>query len=220
VNGRPHSSSTPGMLVLVRHGETAWNVGEIFRGRADIELNEMGRRQASLVAAHLSELSVDAVFSSPLKRAMDTAEAIAAPHASGVTVAHGLNDLAFGEWEGKSVDLVRRSYPEQFEMWESHPERVTLPGGESLKDVRERALGVVDAALALRMRGVVLVSHRVVNKLIILALLGLGESCFWNVTVDPCSVTIFRHDGGRFVLTKHNDTCFLEPAGARPLADF
>jgi phosphoserine phosphatase len=220
VNGRPHSSSTPGVLILVRHGETAWNVGEIFRGRADIELNETGRRQASLVAAHLSELGVDAVFSSPLKRAMDTAAAIAARHSTGVTVAHGLNDLDFGEWEGKSVDLVRRSYPEQFEMWESHPERVTLPGGESLRDAKERALGVVDAALGLHVGTVVLVSHRVVNKLIILALLGLGEPCFWNVVVDPCSVTVFRHAGGRFVLTRHNDTCFLESAGARPLADF
>jgi phosphoserine phosphatase len=207
-------------VLLVRHGETFWNVGEIFRGRADVGLNETGREQAGLVAEHLRDSPIEAVYSSPLKRALHTAQAIAALHGLDVIVSAGLNDLNFGDWEGKSVNVVKQSYPRQFEMWEQKPETVTLPGGETLGQVRERALGAVSAALALHQGAVVLVSHRVVHKLLILALLGLDDSRFWNVTVDPCSVTVFKHTNGRFVLTRHNDTCFLESAGRRPQADF
>jgi broad specificity phosphatase PhoE len=206
-------------LVLVRHGETAWNVGEIFRGRSQIDLDEAGMRQADLVAEYLKDMQIEAVYSSPLARALHTAEPIARRHFLPVNPSDALNDLDFGEWEGKPTTVVSEYYPEQYALWTVHPERASLPRGETLGDATRRALTAVHRAVAVHRGNVVLVSHRVVIKILTLALLGLDESRFWNIRVDPCSITAFEHSEGRFVLVRQNDTCFLHAAGER-LRDF
>ena len=95
-------------IILARHGETAWNVEEIFRGRIDVELNETGRRQAQLLAGHLIDINIEAVYSSPLSRALETAEAIAGRRRLEVDVSAGLMDLDFGEWRACPVERWRR----------------------------------------------------------------------------------------------------------------
>ncbi len=206
-------------LVLVRHGQTAWNVEEIFRGRADIPLNETGKKQADLLADFLSTPPVEAVYSSPLRRAYDTALAVARPHGIQVQVSEGLNDLDFGEWEGKKVEEVKERYPDLYALWMSHPEQIRPPGGEKLYEIKERALAVVRAAVDTHEGRVVMVSHRVVIKLLTLALMGLDESRFWNIVVDTCGVTTFRASKRRYVLIRHNDNSFLRTEAGN-LADF
>jgi broad specificity phosphatase PhoE len=105
---------------------------------------------------------------------------------------------------------VREKYPEVYAEWVNHPERVKLPGGESLDEVRKRALTVVDEVIAKHQGNIILVSHRVVNNALICALLGLDNSHFWNIRLDTCGVTTFDYENGRFILNKHNDTCFLK----------
>ena len=206
-------------LILVRHGQTAWNVEEIFRGRADVELNEAGRRQAVLLGEFLSDRRIEVVYSSPLKRARDTALAIARHHDLDVRISEGLNDMDFGEWEGMPVDAVKARYPEAYAEWYNHPELARVSGGEMLGRVRERATAVVKDVVAAHQGRVVLVTHRVIVKILTLAMLGLDESRFWNVVVDTCGATTFRVSDGRNVLVRHNDTSFLKSSGAS-LADF
>jgi broad specificity phosphatase PhoE len=207
-------------IILVRHGETEWNVGEIFRGRIDIDLNETGRKQAELLGEYLSESKIEAVYSGPLKRALNTAQAIARYHHLEAQTAAGLNDLDFGQWQGLSLREVREKYKEAYAEWANHPERVKLPGGETLGDVRERAVKVVNEVIARHNGTVVLVSHRVVNKVLICALLGLDDSHFWNIRLDTCGLTTFTYENGRFVLARHNDASFLKPLKKERLADF
>jgi broad specificity phosphatase PhoE len=207
-------------IILARHGETAWNRDEIFRGRADVPLNGLGQKQAELLSGYLSGSPVEAVYSSPLKRALETAAAIAGRHGLEVRVAPGLNDMHFGDWQGMPVADVREKYSREFGDWSEHPEKVRIPGGESLEDVGKRALGVVEEVVNGYGGTVVLVSHRVVNKVLICALLGLDNSHFWNLRQDTCGITVFSHDRGRFVLTGHNNTSYLEPLKAAKLADF
>lgn len=206
-------------IVLVRHGQTEWNVQEIFRGHADIELNDTGRKQAGLLGEFLREPGIEAVYSSPLKRALDTARTIVRHHGIELQVTDGLNDMSFGDWQGVQVDVVKERYPELYEVWSDHPDQVRIPGGETLADVRERAMTVVDDAVARHKGRVVLVTHRVVIKLLTLALMGLDESSFWNIVVDTCGVTTFRFSRGRFVLIRHNDNSFLKTEAGN-LADF
>ena len=208
-------------FILVRHGETAWNVDEVFRGRLDVDLNETGVRQAELLAEYLSELEIDAVYSSPLQRALKTAGLIAGYHSLKVNIVHGLIDFNYGEWQGLSHQEVKDRYEELYQEWISRPHRVRMPDGEMLEDVRKRAMVVVDDAVGKCDKGrVVLVSHRVVNKVLVCALLGLDNSHFWNIRLDTCGITRFGYEGGRFVLTGHNDTSFLKPVRKAPLADF
>jgi probable phosphoglycerate mutase len=207
-------------IILVRHGETEWNVGEIFRGRIDIDLNETGKKQAELLGEYLSELKIEAIYSSPLKRALNTARAIARHHNLEVQITNGLNDLDFGQWQGLSRQEVRDKYQEAYAEWLNHPERVRLPGGETLGEVRARAIKVVNEVITKHTGMVVLVSHRVVNKVLICALLGLDDSHFWNIRLDTCGITTFTYENGRFVLARHNDTSFLKPLKKARLADF
>jgi alpha-ribazole phosphatase len=207
-------------IVLARHGETEWNVGEIFRGRADIDLNETGHAQAGLLGEFLADMKIEAVQSSPLKRALGTAGPIARHHGLAVEVSSGLNDLDFGEWEGLPVGDARAKYPELFALWVDHPEQARLPGGETLDDVGRRAGQVVREAFAGHGGVVVMVTHRVVIKVLVCALLGLDNRHFWNIMVDTCGLTTFRHDRERVVLVRHNDTSFLRPMRKSPLADF
>jgi len=207
-------------IILIRHGETAWNVGEIFRGRIDVELNETGTKQAELLAEHLSKARIEAIYSSPLKRALKTAEIIAGYHKLDVDIAPGLNDFNFGEWQGLSHQEVKAKYTQLYAEWISHPEQVKMPTGESLEDVRKRATGVVNNITARYEVPVVLVSHRVVNKVLICALLGLDNSHFWNIKQDTCGMTAFTYEKGQFILTKHNDTSYLEPLHKVSQSDF
>ncbi len=208
-------------IILVRHGETDWNAAEVFRGRIDVELNETGLEQSGLLGEFLSGAHLDAIYSSPLQRALKTAESIAGHHGLEVNIAHGLIDFDYGEWQGLSHREVKDRYEGLYKEWVDHPEWVSMPAGESLEDVRKRAVEVVNVAVEWHSEGrVALVSHRVVSKVLICALLGLDNSYFWNIKLDTCGITRFDYEKGNFVLTKHNDTSFLKPLGKAPLGDF
>jgi broad specificity phosphatase PhoE len=208
-------------IILARHGETDWNAAEVFRGRIDVELNETGMKQAELLGAYLSEAKIDALYSSPLKRALKTAEVIAGYQALEVNIMGGLIDFDYGEWQGLSHQEVKDRYQELYAQWLSHPELVRMPAGESLEDVRKRVMVLLSDITGGYCEGrVVLVSHRVVNKVLICALLGLDNSHFWSIRLDTCGITGFNYEGGRFILTRHNDTSFLKPVRGAPLADF
>lgn len=207
-------------IILARHGETDWNVAEVFRGRVDAALNETGVKQAGLLGEYLSGVKIDAVYSSPLKRALKTAEVIAGYHALEVNIVRGLIDFDYGEWQGLSHQEVKDRYKELYAEWLDHPEQVRMPASEGLDDVRKRAMAVVNDVIKKYNSAVVLVSHRVVNKVLICVLLGLDNSHFWNIKLDTCGITSFSYEGGRFILIKHNDTSFLKSIHQAPLADF
>jgi broad specificity phosphatase PhoE len=207
-------------IILARHGETEWNVEEVFRGRIDVELNKTGIKQAELLAEYLHDVKIEAVYSSPLKRALRTAGMIAGGHRLEVKIAPGLIDIDFGDWQGLSHQEVKDRYQELYTEWVNHPDKVKMPAGEDLKNVRERAIGVIDEVIYKYEGTVVLVAHRVVNKVLICALLGLDNSHFWNIRQDTCGITTFTCENRRYILTRHNDTSYLESLPRTRLADF
>ncbi len=207
-------------IILARHGQTAWNKAEVFRGRIDIELDTTGLKQAELLAKYLSHRNLETVYSSPLWRAVQTAETIARHHGLTVEISPGLNDIDFGEWQGLSREEVSTRYSELYSAWISTPHRVRMPSGESLDDVRQRVVVLVNEVVGKHKAAVVLVSHRVVHKVLICALLGLDNSHFWDIRLDNCGLTTFEFTEGRFVLVEHNNTSFLEPLKQDRLSDF
>jgi broad specificity phosphatase PhoE len=206
--------------MLIRHGDTTWNVEEIFRGRADVELNEVGVKQAAILAKYLYDERIVAIYSSPLKRALKTAEIIAGSHHIYVTPAPELIDFDYGEWQGLSHDTVKEKYQTLYAQWLNNPHLVKVPKGESLDDVSSRAINLVNRVIAKHQGTIALVSHRVIHKVTICALLGLDNSHFWNIRLDTCGITAFTYENQRFILTKHNDTSFLKPLGKTKLSDF
>jgi broad specificity phosphatase PhoE len=198
-------------IVLVRHGETEWNRVERFRGRADVPLNERGISQAEAVARRIQRSwQATAVYSSPLSRAVRTAEAIARRLSLSVQVHPGLLDIDYGMWEGLSPDEVRQRWPELLLAWYEKPHTVRIPGGESLDELRSRCGEVLEEIAARHTEStVVLVGHTVVNRIILLAVLGLGSERFWHLRQDTCAINEIESDGQEFTLASMNDTCHL-----------
>ncbi len=211
-------------IILVRHGQTAWNLGEVFRGRADVPLDKTGRWQAELLAEYLGPRKLDVVYSSPLVRALETAEAVAARHGGrhrlAVEVSPGLTDIDFGEWQGLTPGEVRERYGDAYAAWHDRPDEARIPAGEGLAEVRERAMAVISDLVSGAESAAVVVSHRVVLKMLVCAMLGLDNSYFWTFRLDTGGTTVFSHHGGRFVLSSYNVTSYLEPLGGGRLADF
>jgi len=207
-------------IILARHGETEWNVAEVFRGQIDIDLNETGVKQAELLSGYLSTSAIAAVYSSPLKRALKTAEIIAQPHKLEVDVEPDLIDFNFGKWQGLSHQEAKEKYRDLYATWITHPEQVRMPDGEALEDVSKRVIRVRNKVIENHRGTVVIVGHRVVNKVMICTLLGLDNSHFWKIRQDTCGISIFSYLNEQFILTKHNDTSFLRPVAGTPLRDF
>lgn len=207
-------------LILARHGETVWNVEKIYRGRTDVKLDEAGIKQAELLGKYLSNWELEAICSSPLRRALDTANIISRYQKIGVHIAESLIDFDYGEWQSLPEQEAKRLYPTLHNEWHNNPHKVRMPGGESLEDVRRRAIEVINDVLSKYQGSVVLVSHRVVNKVLICSLLGLDNSYFWNIKQDVGGITIFNYVAGRFVLTRHNDTSHLKELQKGVLDDF
>ncbi len=207
-------------IILARHGETEWNVEEVFRGRIDIELNGTGIKQAELLAEYLSDVKVEGIYSSPLRRALRTAEVIASYHQLDIEIVPGLIDFDYGEWQGLPHQEVKDKYKGLYTEWVNNPDQVIIPGSESLNNVRKRAIAVVNEVIARYESTVILVSHRVVNKVLICALLGLDNSYFWNIRQDTCGITTFTCENERFILSEHNNTSYLKPLHKAPLSDF
>ena len=207
-------------LILARHGETVWNVEKIYRGRADVNLDEVGVKQAGLLGKYLSNWELEAIYSSPLRRAIDTANIIARYQNIGVHIAEGLIDFDYGELQSLPEQEAKRLYPTIHNEWHNNPHKVKMPGGESLEDVKRRAIEVVNDVLSKYQGSIVLVAHRVVNKILICSLLGLNNSYFWNIKQDVGGITIFNYADGRFVLTRHNDISHLKELQKSVLDDF
>jgi phosphoserine phosphatase len=200
-------------IIIIRHGETAWNKSDIMRGRVPVPLSEKGLEQAEKAGEYLSSKKIDAVYCSPLDRAVQTAAAIAGKHDLIPQPVEDLNDQHFGEWQGMPVAEVKEKYPDTFKLWQTRPDIVEIPGGEMLASVRERAVKGLDKIMETHSEGAVaIVSHRVVTKVLICALLGLDNSHFWNIEHDTCGITTFQYHRNMkvFVLKHHNDISFLK----------
>ena len=208
-------------VYLVRHGQTAWNVGEIFRGRADIPLDETGKQEAHLAGEALKDETLHAIYSSPLSRSMETAENIAKFHSISVRPFDAIIDISYGEWEGLENHVVKGKYPELHALWQREPHKITFPGGESLDQVRSRTMqGLQDLVMEHKDENFVLVAHRVPNKVICCAVLGLDNSHFWRIQQDTASTNLFIFRDGQWIIAFLNDTSYLKPLGKMPLSDF
>jgi broad specificity phosphatase PhoE len=208
--------SEPTRFVLVRHGETEWNRAERFRGRVDVPLNETGHGQAQAVARRLASWPLEAVYSSPLNRALDTAQPIAAACGLDLSVLDALIDVDYGDWAGLSAEEAEARDPNLFATWRDNPHLVHFPRGESLEQVRQRSWEAVEALCGAHPgETVALVSHVVVNRVLISAALGLGGDGFWRIGQDNTAISVLEALAGRYRLLLLNDICHLEKVGPK-----
>ncbi len=208
-------------IILVRHGQTPWNKDKIFRGSKDIPLNDQGREEARQAGEALKQEKIDAIYTSPLSRSRDTALAIAQHHGLPVQDHPGLSDLCYGEWEGLPLAEVKVKYADLYRQWETAPHMVRFPGGETLAELRGRALAAVQGIVACHPgQTVVLSAHRAVNKVLIAAFIGLDDSHFWRIGQDTTAINRFIWTGTTWQIMAINDTCHLKGLSRGAYVDF
>lgn len=187
-------------LFLVRHGETDWNKELRYQGRRDISLNANGMEQARTAGEKLRPYTPSAIYSSSLTRAMQTSEIIGGilglvPHSE-----PRLQEIHFGEWEGKTYPEVVKLYPQVVKIWQEDPLTTGVPGGERLQEVLDRTLEVLREIYLSNEGDVVIVTH---GGPIRLLLYHIGaEGAMWEYPVKPGSVTLLEQDGDTLKLVK------------------
>ena len=211
-------------LYIIRHGQTAWNKEEVFRGTKDIPLNEVGLKEAAALGTYLKDVSFDALYTSPLSRARQTAQAVADAVRVAPLVETNLIDLNFGAWQGVSHKEVKEKFPDLYNTWITAPERAKFPGGEALNDVLKRVDTLLASLLKKHSDGTVgLFTHRVVCKVLICRLLGLGLDHFWQIEQSTACLNRFRYSAKReqWICEILNSQCHLEAlTGQRTTTDF
>ena len=179
------------LLVLTRHGHVEGISPPRFRGRHDLPLTPAGRNQARQLGAFLATRPpIDAVYTSPLSRCIDTGAAIAAATDVGATAIPELEDIDYGAWTGKTHEEGERSDPERYALWWHAPQLVRPPKGDSLQDLVARTAEAVRQIIDRHPQGrVVLVGHDSSNRALLLTLLDLPLSAFWRFEQSPCNLT-------------------------------
>ncbi len=181
-------------ILLVRHGETAWNREGRYQGRTDIPLSPDGERQVRALGERLREMPIAVAISSPLSRAKATADAILAGRSTPLELDDGLLEISHGQWEGKLASDVALSHAEMFGVWRSAPGRNSPagPNAETLGDVDARAWGVLEKAW-MRLEGeetLLITAHDAVNRVILCRVLGMPLERVWRFLQAPAALNV------------------------------
>ena len=212
-------------LVLVRHGQTAWNALWRAQGHADISLDDTGRAQARAAAPHLARLTPARIWSSDLARARETAEIVAAEAGVPVEADPRLREYDVGVRSGLTTAEFAERYPREHAAWLVHDESVLVPGEESSTQVRERILPALREcldALGAGETGIV-VTHGACLKVGLLALLGWPRETSAGLRgMDNCGWTVLGEDEvrGGLRLVSYNETAAIGPHPDEVSGDF
>jgi probable phosphoglycerate mutase len=185
-------------IVLVRHGETDWNVEERFQGHADPPLNARGREQARVLAARMAGEHVDVIYTSPLRRARETAEILAEALGATVVSHDGLREVDVGEWQGLTRGDIEERFPEAFARWREYG-----PGwehGETYEQMADRVLAAMREIASAQQSGrVVVVTHGGPVRAIAASADGIShaESRRRTRVIDNCGVAGFAIVDGK-----------------------
>ena len=197
-------------LLLVRHARTEWNESGRYQGRTDIDLSAAGRREAEALKRRLASESIEAVYCSDLKRAVQTAETIVSGRSLEPVACEELREIDFGEFEGLTFQEIRESYP-HIDWWGARDADLQLPKGESISQLAARV-----GRFTRRLKGypeaetVLIVSHGGTIRALICALLGLGLEHWWQIGLDSASLTVVNTHPGGTLMSLLNDTCHLK----------
>lgn len=160
-------------IYLIRHGATVLTAEDRFAGSTDVLLSDEGREQFRLLSERLSRVELAAVYSSPMRRTVESAEILARPHQLPVTAVEAFREIAHGRWEERTRAEVEREYAEEYARWNEDPYTFAPAGGETGLAVTARALPELLEVVA-RHQGqrVAIVSHKATIRLLLSSLLG------------------------------------------------
>ena len=201
-------------LILVRHGETAWNREGRFQGQGPVGLNQLGIIQARKVARALVPMSPVTLYSSPLPRTLMTAQEISKELSIPVAALDGIKEVDLGELEGITDREMRSRYAQVYTAWRENPSELVFPGGESIQQLQERCWQAIEGVEKAHPKElVVAVSHNFAIRSILCSCMGLPLSKFHRLRVDLASISIVQASATSLQVLSINDKCHLSQDG-------
>lgn len=195
-------------IILIRHGETTWNIEGRYQGQEDTPLSERGLKQGQMLAEGLRNIPINRCVASPLQRAFQTCSFCAELHNLPVETDARLMEIGHGSWEGQLAKDIQAKYPKEYAQWHSEPHLVQMPdGGENLENVRSRSMAaIMDIVEKYPNETVLVAAHDAVNKAILCDILGMGMERFWQIKQDNTCVNVLEYVDGKWRVVLVNST--------------
>jgi alpha-ribazole phosphatase len=204
-------------LVLVRHGQTAWNAQKRYQGQSDVPMDETGLAQAKALAAHFADDKPDAIYSSDLQRARDTAEVIARAAGLRFTRDPRLRECSYGRWEAMTYKEIQERWPEDYTAWQHDPLTRFPPGGESLDQLTERVGSFVSELHNTHAeQKIMIVAHGGSLRALICYAMKLPSHTYWRLSLATGSVSELLLHSETAVLTLFNDQHYVSSIPSSP----
>jgi alpha-ribazole phosphatase len=177
-------------IILIRHGETEYNCRRALHGWIDSELNEKGRVQVENIAEYLMEEKMDAIYSSPLKRALDTGNVIAKRCGNiPVNIVHELKEVHFGLFEGLTYDEICEKYSEEAKRWQFSDLNYCFPGGEGIPCLHNRVKSFMEDVAKSQYKKIAVISHEGPIKCILSYIMNSTADLFWKYKISNGSIS-------------------------------
>jgi probable phosphomutase (TIGR03848 family) len=200
------------LLLLVRHGATSMTGKKLTGWLPGFSLSEEGKRQSEKTAKRLADLSLKAIYSSPLERCLETAQVIAIPHKREVQVIENLGEIRYGDWQGRSLKSLYRT--KAWRELRARPGDFRFPNGETIREAQVRGMAEIEK-LRKRHKGhtIVVCSHADMIRVLVAGYLGLALDLYNRMSIAPASVTAIAMDEIGVRLLRLSDTGNLSELG-------
>ncbi len=200
------------ILYLIRHCETAWNREKRYQGLTDIPLSEIGLAQAERLSERFKNIPVDKIFVSPLGRAVKTAEYIKKYNPEcDILIRDGLKEICFGEWEGKTVDFLKKSGCDIYSEFLKNPFNVNIPNGESFSHVKDRINSCIkEIILENKDKKIAIVSHGAILRLAVMSIMDFDETFYRKTWLNNSSITEIHLSDTKKLLLRLNDFSHID----------
>jgi broad specificity phosphatase PhoE len=200
-------------MILVRHGQSTWNREHRIQGQLDPPLSDEGRRQAELLGRRLAGRRLAGFYTSDLKRAFETAGAIARVVDLKPEPTPGLREIFLGEWEGLRTEEIAKRFPDAWARWGEEADWDLVPGGEGAASFEARVMATLDEILDRHSHGdVLVVSHGGVIQVALHRVIGRPSRGLFPFKIQNASISLIEARDGRVVIAGSNDVAHLEPA--------
>lgn len=198
-------------LYLVRHGRTLWNDEMRYQGSSDIPLSKEGKNQARLLFERFKNIHIDKIYSSPLSRSIQTVELISEYKNIKIKTDKRLQEIDFGEWEGKKESDLKRLYGKDYQNFCEDPYKYKAPGERLIEDVQVRVVECVDEIISKNAgKDILISSHGGSLRLLIMKYLKIEDARMFNrINMDNTSISVLNIENGIVYLDKINDNLHL-----------
>ena len=199
-------------IYIVRHAEASGNVDHTFQGMIDTDISEGGRRQLERLKERFSKIEIEKIYSSPLKRALATAEAVRADRDIPLEKDEGLCEMMCGVWEGQHWDELQKEYPQEYYNWKNDPVNFCAPTGESMREVYDRITSTMKAIAEKNdSKTIAVVSHGCALRNF-MCMVHYGDISYLKNTswLEHTGVTCLEYSDGEFKVVFDNDFSHLD----------